>query len=315
MSVSGQGTIWNLPGYTGELLSVASEKTPLLTMMGGLSNGGKLTNNFEFPLNANFTPESASQPAITETDSLKAPTAVETAIAQEKNVTQIFHEAINVSYAAQSNAGRLSGINSAGAVNSVTDQVAFQIQRKLVLMAKKFEYCLLRGSYQIATDADTANKMRGVNEAASDASNTVDADGAALDKALIDALLLLMDGNNADFMNMFFVVNLVQKQKLSKVFGYAPTDRNVGGVNIKQLETDIGNIGVLLHPMQSTSVVTLLDMAHLAPVWQPTPGKGNFFYEALAKTGASENGQLFGQASVSYGAGRFHGTITDLATS
>jgi len=50
-------------------------------------------------------------------------------------------------------------------------------------------------------------------------------------------------------------------------------------------------------------------------VWQIVPGKGNFFYEPLARTGAAETGQIFGKFGLDYGADFYHGTITNLATS
>jgi hypothetical protein len=314
-NVSGQGTIWNLPGYTGELISTSPENCPLLTMMGGLAKGGSITTNFEFPLNSYYAHETLAQPAITETASLTAPTAVGFVRAQEKNVCQIFHEAVSVSYEKLAGQGRLSGISTAGQPYSAQDEMAFQVSVSLKHIARDIEYTIVQGAYQIATDAGVANKTRGLNEAASNASNTVAAGSVDLSKDLIDELIRTMYAANADFETPVFIVNIFQKQKLSGIYGYAPQDRTIGGVNIKQVETDIGNVGVLLTPFQSTSVLLLADLAKCQPVWQPVAGKGNFFYEALAKTGASENGQIFGKFGLDFGAGIYHGTITGLTTS
>ena len=46
-NVSGQGTVCNLPNYSGELFTADMINTPLLSMIGGLT-GGAMTNNFEF---------------------------------------------------------------------------------------------------------------------------------------------------------------------------------------------------------------------------------------------------------------------------
>jgi hypothetical protein len=314
-NVSGQGTIWNLPGYTGELITASPEKTPLLTMMGGLSKGGFVSNNFEFALNAYYSHETAAQPAITETTSLTAPTAIGFVKAQDKNVCQIFHEKVSVSYEKLAGTGYLSGVAASGRVPTNEDELAFQMSTALKHIARDIEYTIIQGDYQIATSAAVANKTNGLNEAASDAGTTVAAGGADLSKDLINSLLLDMYNTGADFENPVFVVNLFQKQQLSTIYGYAPADRNVGGVNMKQVETDIGNVGVLLNPFQSTSVLLIADVAKLAPVWQVVPGKGNFFYEALAKSGASEDGQIFGKFGLAYGAGWYHGTLTGLSTS
>jgi hypothetical protein len=58
--------------------------------------------------------------------------------------------------------------------------------------------------------------------------------------------------------------------------------------------------------------IALVDMSVVNPVFQPVPGKGNFFYEELAKTGAAEKGQIFGQFGLAHGPAFMHGTITNL---
>jgi len=308
------GTVWNLPNYTGELITASPEKTPFLTMIGGLSGGGLTTNNFEFPLNSYYAHETAAQPAITETDSLTAPTAISFVRDQQKNVTQIFHEQVSISYERISNQGRLSGINTAGKLNPVVSEKDFQIATALKHIARDVEFCFLQGAYQIATDAATANKMRGINAACVDESTTVGAGGKDLSKPLIDSLLVLMETYGADFENMVIFCSLFQKQKISDIYGFAPTDRNIGGLNINQVITDVGSVGVVNTRFQASGVISLVDVAKCAPVFQPVPKKGNFFYEALAKTGAAEKGQIYGKCSLDYKAGWYHGTITGLAT-
>lgn len=56
-------------------------------------------------------------------------------------------------------------------------------------------------------------------------------------------------------------------------------------------------------------------MAFCSPVFLPVPGKGVLFYEELSKTGAAEEGQIYGQLGLDYGPEEYHGTITGLATS
>jgi hypothetical protein len=73
--VSGQGTIWNLPNYWGELFTADLVNTPFLSMIGGLSGGGMQTDNFEFATSSEYDFPAAAQPAITETASLTAPTS------------------------------------------------------------------------------------------------------------------------------------------------------------------------------------------------------------------------------------------------
>lgn len=312
-NVAGTGTVWNLPNYSGELFTASQINTPFLTMVGGLTGGGQQTANFEFPTYSDYDLPTAAQPAITETASLTAPAAEEIVRGQATNVTQIFQEKISISYAKQSNGGRLSGLNTEGQQNNAPTEKDFQIARKLEKLARDVNYTFINGVYQVATSAAVANKTRGILALAATV-NTVAAIGAALDKAKIDALLLEMFQNGAKFQNIVLFCNGFQKQKISTVYGYAPQDRNVGGVNIKQIETDFGNIGIVLDRMVPADTIGLFEMSEISPVFQSVPSKGNFFYEELAKTGAAEEGQIFGQIGLAHGPAFLHGSITGLAT-
>jgi len=307
------GTVWNVPNYTGELFTSDMINTPFLSAIGGLT-GGMQSTNFEFATDSQYDQETASQPAITETASLTAPTAISYVRGQNKNVTQIFHEQVSLSYAKLSNGGRLSGINTAGSANNVVSELDWQISKALEKIARDVEYTFLNGTYQIATSAGVANKTRGMIAASS--VNTVAASSATLSKALMDELLLEMFGNGAMFKTPVIMCGGFQKQKLSDIYGYAPEDRNVGGVNIKQIETDFGNIGVMpAHRFMPAGTLLIADLSVCAPVFQVVPEKGNLFYETLAKTGAGESGQLFGQIGLDHGPAFAHGTLTGLATS
>jgi len=307
------GTVWNLPNYTGELFTSDVVNTPFLSMIGGLT-GGMQTDNFEFATDSQYSHEAAAQPAITETASLTAPTAISYVRNQSKNVVQIFQEAISISYVRLSNQGRLTGINTAGAENNITSERDWQIAKALEKIARDVEYSFINGVYQIAVNAGVANKTRGMIALCT--VNTVDASAGDLSKVLMDTLLLEMFTNGAYFKMPVIYCGGIQKQKLSDIYGYAPTDRNVGGVNIKQIETDFGNIGVAdPHRFMPAGTLLIADMSVIAPVFQPVPEKGNLFYEPLSKTGASESGHIFSQIGLAHGPAFMHGTITNLTTS
>ena len=314
-NVSGQGTTFNLPNYAGELFTADALNTPILTAIGGMT-GGKQTENFEFPCSSEYSLPAANQPAISETASLTAPTATGIVRGQKTNVTQIFQEKVSVSYMGLSNHGRLQGLNTAGSKNPVANEKDFQISCALQKIARDIEYTIINGTFQRATDSATANKSRGLLAlCAGTGGNTINASGAALSKSLINAILKEMYDHGAIFSNMVLHCNSFQKQALTSIFAYAPTDRNIGGTNIKQIETDFGNIGVQLDRFMPTDKVLFSEMTVLAPVFQPVPEKGNFFYEALAKNGASEDGQIFGQFGLDHGPAFMHGSLTGLSTS
>jgi len=310
-NVSGTGTVWNLLNYLGTLFTASRARTPLLNILGGL-DGTKETSNFEFATNQDYDLGTASQPAITETASLTAPTATTYVREQDKNVTQIFQESVSLSYAKLSNRDRLSGISTTGKDAVIASELDFQIMANMQKIARDVEFTFLQGVYQIATSAGVANKTRGMNAAAE---TTIAAGSVDLSKPLIQQLLKEMFDAGSLFEIPVFIVNAFQKQALSEIYAYAPTDRNIGGVNIQMIETDFGEIGVMLNSFQLASTLLCADLAVVSAVSQPVPGKGHMFYEELAKTGAGEEGQLFGQIGLDHGPGWAHGTITGLTTS
>lgn len=312
-------TVWNCPNYTGELYLIGANQTPFLNMIGGLE-GGKIrtVKDFQYPLAQPWSLESASQPAITETASQTAPTAWTYVRGQDVNTCQIIQKAVKVSYAKQSVAGQITAdatthLVDGTEVQPVQNELDFQIMAALRQIALDTEYTFLNGVYQQATNAGVAAKTRGIISACS--TNTINASSARLGKSLLNQLLRTMAANGSLFQNSAIFCNAFQKQMLSDIFAYAPQDRNVGGVNIKQIETDFAMLGVVYAPQVPVGTLLIADLSVCRPVFLPVPGKGVLFYEELSKTGAAENGQIYGQIGLDYGPEEFHGTITSLATS
>lgn len=312
-NVSAAATVWNCPNYIGELFMVGAEKTPFLNMAGGLAGSrAKKYGSFQFPMAQPWSLEAASQPSISETASLTAPTPVSYVRGQDINTAQIYHRQVSVSYSKQSVTGEFSGLSIEG-TQPVRNERDFQIQAHLKQVSKDAEYTFLQGTYQAATDAGTAAKTRGIITGTT--TNAVAAGSTDLSKAQIDELLRTMADNGAEFEQPVIFVNSLQKQRLTNIYAYAPEDRNVGGVNIKTIETDFAILGVVYAPRMPTDTLLVADMSVVYPVFVEVPGKGVLFYEELARTGASEKGQIYGQMGLDYGPEEYHGKITGLTTS
>lgn len=310
-------TVWNCPNYTGELYLIGANQTPFLNMIGGLQGGNiRTVSDFQFPLAQPWALEAASQPAITETASLTAPNPWTYVRSQDVNTCQIWQRQVSVSYAKQSVVGQVTADGTTGLVmldqQPVQNELDFQIQAHMRQIALDVDYTFLNGAYQQATAANVAAKTRGIVTGAT--TNTVNAATADLSKPLVDQLLRTMAANGAEFINPVIFVNALQKQRLSDIYGYAPQDRNVGGYNIKQIETDFAVLGIVWAPNVPAATLLIADLAFCAPVYLPVPGKGVLFYEELSKTGASESGQIYGQIGLDYGPEEYHGTITNLST-
>lgn len=318
-NVNAIGTSWNLPNYTGELFLIGANQTPFLNMIGGLEgNSVRLVSAAEFPLAQPWALEAASQPDITETASLTAPTPWSYVRGQDTNTIQIFQRSVTISYMKQSVVGSIVADATTGLVDKtqlqpVQNERDFQIQANLRQIAVNADYTFLNGTYQKATSAGVSAKTRGIITAIT--ANSIDANSAALSRTIFNSLIAEMAANGSEFRNPVIFCNAFQKQKITEIYGYAPADRNVGGMDIKQIETDFAMFGVVWAPSIPASTLLVADLAVCHPVFLPVPEKGTLFYEELAKTGAAEKGELYGQMGIDYGPEEFHGKITSLATS
>lgn len=306
-------TLTTTANFVGDLFLLGQNQTPFLNMIGGLNNGIRVINSTEFACGQNYSLEAGSQPEITEEASLTAPAATTVARKQEKNVVQIFQKAVTVSYAKQGNINAIGGVAVTGERQPVTNEFDFQVQAQLKQIARDANYTFLHGVYQEPSSTSTAAKTKGVLTAIT--TNAIEESATPqLTKDMLDELFRKCADNGMDFENAALFANSYNKQLISKMFeNYAPRDRQIGGMNIKQIETDFGNVMVVYEPTMAGNIA-LLDMSKITAVAKNIPGKGELFYEELAKTGAGFKGQIYGELGIDYGAEAFHGKITGLAT-
>lgn len=316
-NVTGTGTTWNLPNYAGELFTASPTQTPFLSMIGGLS-GGKKTNNDEFATGQVYAFPDAAQPAISEQASETAPTASALVREQKTNVTQIFHETIALTYAKQANSGKLSGLNTAGQNANPVSELDWQVAQRLKKIARDVEYTFLNGLYVRSTGVTVANKTRGMIALESGEGGTnVAAGDAALSINLLKQLYKAMADAGAVFGNMVLFCGSDQKQRITSLYenqlGYnTPAQRNVAGMNITKIETDFFEMGVCYDPFMPADTILIADVSACAPVFQDVPGKGVLFLEDLAKTGAADRKQIYGEIGLDHGPAFLHGVITGL---
>lgn len=314
-NVTGIGTTFNLPNFAGDLFTASPTQTPFLSMIGGLS-GGMKTENDEFATGVLYEFPDATQPSISEQASQTAPEATAIAREQKTNVTQIFHETISLTYAKMANRGKLSGLNTAGVQANPTSELDWQIAQRLKKIARDVEYTFLNGTYAKASGVTEANKTRGMLELCS-TGTTIDAGSAALSLDLLKQLFKAMADAGANFGNMVLFCGSTQKQKITDLYekqlGYnAAAPRNVGGMNIQKLETDFFEMGICYDPFMAADKILIADVSACAPVFQDVPGKGVLFLEDLARTGAAEKKQIYGEIGLAHGPAFLHGSITGL---
>ena len=319
-AVAGQGTTFNLPNFVGELFSLTPADTPFLSMIGGLS-GGMAVNTPKFAWQTTDNNAAAQTVALEGAD----PTYEERDRAETTNVLQIMQYGIEVSYTKQAATDFLgSGFADAGPSTAalsilgnqpVQDELALQTQLKIERAARDVEFSFLNGTYQ-ATNVNTATnerQTRGMFAAVT--TNETAAGAAALTEDMVGDTLQAMYDQGAPFRNVVIFCNSFQKRQFSSIYGFAPESRTVGGVNIQTIETDFGRLGIVLDRHVPADDILFADVSVCTPVFMQIPGKGHFFTEPLAQTGAAWKWQLYGEIGLKYGPEQWHGKITNLSTS
>lgn len=311
MAVSGQGTTYNLPNFVGELFRLLPQDTPFKNL--AATNGVRRVASKVFTWQA-VSNSSASQPENLEGAD---PTYSEEARIELSNVVQIFEYGVEISY---SKLGATAQLGTPSATASpvlgdqpITNELEFQQALKLDKCSEDMEVSFLTGTYQNPSDNSTGRKTRGVITAIS--TNAVAAGTTDLSKDHVDELLRKMHSNRARFIRPVFMGQAIQIQRLSEIYGFAPESRTVGGVNIRTIITEFGEIGVVMNRHVSAGVLACFEMAVCKPVVMPIPGKGELFLEPKPATGASSKSMLYGEWGIQYGPEQWHGKITGLTTS
>lgn len=308
-------TSFGVLNYSGMLFNKGNTRTPLSSIIGGRA---KTTNHVEFVTGQEFTSGGGAQPAISETASLTAPDATVVTREQKTNVTQIFQESVGISYAKQSNMGTLSGINIANQQANPMNELDFQVAAKMMKINADIEYTFINGVYNKATDDSKINKTRGLVPAIT--TNTKAMASKPLGLWDIADMVKKIYGQNApttglclwcDATTMFQINADAVQNGLSVV----PASREINGIALSSVVTPIGVVYLYLGEYLPSGTALLLNLDVLAPVFQPVPGKGNFFLEELAKTGAGQKYQLFGQIGLDHGPEWYHGKFTGISTS
>lgn len=308
-------TSFGVLNYSGMLFNKGNTRTPLSSIIGGRA---KTTNHVEFVTGQEYTAGGdGSQPEISETASLTAPDASVVTREQKTNVTQIFMEAVGISYAKQSNMGTLSGLNVVQQQENPVNELDFQVAAKIQKVNRDIEYTFINGVYNKATSDATANKTRGLIPAIT--TNVTVMKSKPLGLWDIADMVKKIYGANAptdglvlwcDAVTLFQINADAVQNGLTVV----PAAREINGISLSSVVTPIGVVYLYLGECLPAGTALLLNLNVLAPVYQPVPGKGNFFLEPLAKTGAGEKYQLFGQIGLDHGPEWYHGKFTGIST-
>ena len=307
-------TSFGVLNYSGMLFNKGNTRTPLSAIIGGRA---KTTNHVEFVTGQEYTAGGdGSQPEISENASLTAPDASVVTREQKTNVTQIFQESVGISYAKQSNMGTLAGVNIANQQANPVNELDFQVAAKIQKINRDIEYTFINGVYNKATSDATVNKTRGLIPAIT--TNVTAMGNKPLGPWDIADMVKKIYGANAptdglclwcDAITLFQINADAVQNGLTVI----PAAREINGIALSSVVTPIGVVYLYLGECLPAGTALLLNLDVIAPVYQPVPGKGNFFLEQLAKVGAGEKYQLFGQIGLDHGPEWYHGKFTGIS--
>lgn len=307
-------TSFGVLNYSGMLFNKGNTRTPLSAIIGGRA---KTTNHVEFVTGQEYTAGGdGSQPEISENASLTAPAASVVTREQKTNVTQIFQESVGISYAKQSNMGTLAGVNIANQQANPVNELDFQVAAKIQKINRDIEYTFINGVFNKATSDATANKTRGLIPAIT--TNVTAMGNKPLGLWDIADMVKKIYGANAptdglclwcDAITLFQINADAVQNGLTVI----PAAREINGIALSSVVTPIGVVYLYLGECLPAGTALLLNLDVIAPVYQPVPGKGNFFLEQLAKAGAGEKYQLFGQIGLDHGPEWYHGKFTGIS--
>ena len=307
-------TSFGVLNYSGMLFNKGNTRTPLSAIIGGRA---KTTNHVEFVTGQEYTAGGdGSQPEISENASLTAPDASVVTREQKTNVTQIFQESVGISYAKQSNMGTLAGVNIANQQANPVNELDFQVAAKIQKINRDIEYTFINGVFNKATSDATVNKTRGLIPAIT--TNVTAMGNKPLGLWDIADMVKKIYGANAptdglclwcDAITLFQINADAVQNGLTVI----PAAREINGIALSSVVTPIGIVYLYLGECLPAGTALLLNLDVIAPVYQPVPGKGNFFLEQLAKVGAGEKYQLFGQIGLDHGPEWYHGKFTGIS--
>lgn len=320
-SVAGQADSYALPQYTGELFSLMPDMAPFLSMAGGL-NGGKSISSREF-----YWEVEDGEAATVSNVQMENATVVGDLVKRQlvKNVVEIHQEGVDFGYSAQAAVAQLDAANLIEGTNPVRSPMQHQIDLKIGKVKRDVERSFLEGVLVNPTDNNTARETQGIIPAITThtINYTTGAGGKGsaytslrdcLNDLLVDMATPSTEAATAPFSQPIIFVNGAMKVDISNEYSntgaLAVRSNTVGGVNIDTLITDFGNFGIVVDRYMPAATMLVADMSVVQPVLMPIPGKGHFFVEPLAKTGAVDSAQLYGEIGLQYGPESFHGTIT-----
>jgi hypothetical protein len=301
---------YNDTNVIGQVLQIGATKNTgaFLAAIGGL-NGARRVKSQTYDMSATFSLDTAAQNVISETTSLSAGTAKFAAKTPVLNYTQIMKKDIIVSDLREAAIDQVVSTTFLGNAPQVSE---FDTQAALMMeqFNADWEFSCLQGT-QVARSAVGTNVATGgiTDSAIGITTNTVNASSAALDSDMLAQLLVKMAESGAPMRNIVLVGKPTYIDQLGTLYGFAPQDRNVGGVQLKQIFTTFGPVSLIWTNAAPANTLLACDMSYIRPVVLPHKGGVDILMKEFADGSSAQKGYIEGYVGVDFGHESYHGKI------
>ena len=316
------GVVAATQSFLGELFQSSKRPNTFLRLIGGIQGQVKETSSRQFPIGAFYNLRNPAQAVALE--GANAPAAQSRTLSQTTNVIEIHQEAVSLTYLAESDK-TVSGVvplpmGSANGPVQNPRTIEFQVQTALDTVAQDLNYAFLQGVYVNPADpTSTALSTRGILTAITTNSFDQSADmgtTAASYRAYVNKLMMAVvttTGYNPDD-TWCIMAGATEFSNIAAAFEalgtiYLQPESEVAGVKIRKIMTRFGTLMLALDPDMPAQYFAIFDLGVVGPVGMPVPQKGILFYEALAKVGSAEQGQIYGQMGLDHGPEYCHGKL------
>jgi len=282
-----------------------------LSAIGGL-NGARRIKSQTFDMSAAYSLDTPAQNNISENTSLSAGTKKFYAKTSCPNVVQVRKLEFGVSNLRESANNEIASSTYVGNLPQVSefDRAA---QNAMAQFSADWEFTCLQGAYTARSIVTTGVGAGGLTDSTVGIqTNRVNASSAALDSDMVAQLMTTMAQNGAPMGTIALVGRPTYIDQLNALYGFAPQDRNVGGVMLKQIYTTFGPVALIWSNAAPANTLIAADLSYIQPVVMPNLGQDILMREYFDATSA-QNGYIEGFIGVDFTHESYHGSIYALA--
>jgi hypothetical protein len=312
-STSATAQSYNDVNVMGNIIAIgaANGTGQFLSAVGGL-NGARRISSVTFDMSAAYSLNVPAQGNTNETATLTTGTKKFYAKTSYPNVTQINKYEFAVSNRRMASNNEFASNTYLGNLPQISE-FARVTANAMAQMYADWEFTALQGTYAARTAVGTAEGCGGlVDSTIGITTNKVNASSAALDSDMVGTLLETMADSGTPMQNLCIVAKPTYVNQFSTLYGFAPQDRIVGGVGLKQIFTTFGNMSIIWSNAAPANTVIIADLSAIQLVVQPNQGQDILMREYIDGASA-QSGFIEGFIGVDFTHEAYHGKIYGLA--